>query len=256
MWRGIFVVIIVALGLVPFAPLWAKDDLAAHVLLDVSAAPDAGEFALKSNALLLEWYPKINAILYDPQHPLPYSEIRVVFEPVLILKGAPALAKGNELHVSSEYIKHMPDDFRAMMIHELTHINQHYVFMQMDSGWLVEGIADYVRHKYYEKDIQPTLRLNANGQLTGYTPVDPYFYGLQQAGASLTDRGYLKAYTIASTFLFWLESHKDPQIIHELNVVLSQGKFSNASFPQLTGQTLDELWAEFVAESKKTISAH
>jgi len=227
-----------------------------HVWLDVSHAPDAGEYALKTSALLMEWYPRINDILYNSDHPLPFSEIHVVFEPVLVIKGAPAFARGNELHVNSEYIKRMPDDFRAMMIHELTHINQHYTLIRPDMSWVVEGIADYVRHKFYEKDIRPTLRLTSNAQLTGYAPIDPYFFGLQQSGVSLADRGYLRSYTIASTFLFWLEQRKDPQIVRHLNLSISQGQYSPDLFRQFCGQSLDDLWAAFVTESKPGQTVH
>jgi hypothetical protein len=221
-----------------------------HVLLDVTNAPDAGEYALKTNTLLLEWYPRINALLYDPNHPLPYAEIRAVFEPVLAVKQAPALARGNEIHVNSEYIKHMPDDFRAMVIHELTHVVQHYQFMRPDMGWVVEGIADYVRHKYYEKDIEQTLHLDSNGFLVGYGPSAPYFNGLQQSGVNLTDQGYLRSYTVASTFLFWLETHKDLQIVQHLNGEISQGRYSPDLFYRFCGKSLDDLWAEFVKQSK------
>jgi hypothetical protein len=87
----------------------------------------------------------------------------------------------------------MPDDFRAMLIHELTHVVQHYPHGQADAGWLVEGIADYIRHKYFEKDIQPTLRLDAQGVLYGYAATEPFFHGLQENHTSLADKGYLKS---------------------------------------------------------------
>ena len=221
-----------------------------HVLLDVSYAPDAGDSALKTNALVMDWYPRINDLLYDPGHPLPFMEIRVIFEPALSIKGAAAYVNGNELHVSSEYIKRMPDDFRAMVIHELTHINQHYPGRKADEGWIVEGIADYVRHKYYEKDIQAALRLDANGQMTGYGTADPYFYGLQRAGVSLTEKGYLRSYTVASTFMYWLETHKQPQIVHRLNSALAQGRYTPDLFLRECGESLDDLWKDFVTQSR------
>ena len=231
----------------PPSAMSAPDQPAYRVFLDVSRAPDAGETALKSSALVTEWYPKINEILYGPDHPLPFNAVFVLFIPDVKYI---AYTSGNVIHVSSDYIKVMPDDFGAMLIHELTHVVQHYTIEQPEDGWVVEGMADYVRHKYFEKDIQATLRLNTSGQLYGYTDAEPFFYGLQKLGDSVDERGYLKSYTVASTFLFWLESHKDKQIVRELNLALSRGHYSADLFQQLCGKPLDDLWAEFVADSK------
>ncbi len=225
----------------------AADWPAFRVLLDVSNAPDAGESALRSSALVVEWYPRINAILYAADHPLPFPVVVVSFEPGL---QAPAMTTGNVIHVSSRYIKVMPDDFRAMLVHELTHVVQHYAAVPPDAGWVAEGMADYVRHKYFETDIRETLHLDAQGRLSGYSSAEPFFRSLQDSGVSLTDKGYLKSYTVASTFLFWLEQHKDKDIVHALNIALSEGRYSPELFQTLCNAPLDALWAEFVAASK------
>src|SRR5579862_8147473 len=175
-----------ALMALPPAPAQSATPPDIHILLDVSHAPDAGEFALKTSPLLMEWYPKIDDILFGADHPLPFNFVVVIFEPHM---PVPAETTGNVIHVSADYIKAMPDDFRAMIIHELTHVVQHYPNGVPDSGWLTEGIADYVRHKYFEKDIQPTLHMTAQGQLTGYTNAEPYFKGLQDSGVSLEQKG-------------------------------------------------------------------
>ena len=248
--------LILILVLLPLTSSWAWQGPALRVFLDITEAPDAGDFAVKTNALLVQWAPKINEALYDSSHPLPFPLIVVVFEPTLPVKGAPALATGNQLLVDSNYIHHMPDDYRAMMIHELTHIIQHYPTITETNRWLVEGIADYVRHKLYERDIQPTLRLNDGGRLVGYTTADPFFYNLQVSGVDLTARGYMHAYTVASNFLFWLEKTKDGQIVHRLNLALAQGQYSPDLFRQYCGKSLDDLWGEFVAQSKSAVQNH
>jgi hypothetical protein len=226
------------------------------VLVDISKAPGVEVFAQKSKALCEEWYPRINEILFGAAHPLPFNEIQIVFERKLAMEGAPAYTDGSAIHVWSDYIKTMPDDFRAMMIHELTHVNQHYPSIQKDSAWVVEGIADYVRHKYFEKDIEATLHVDANGRLKGYSVKEPYFYGLERKKVNLDPKGYLKTYTVASTFLFWLESRKDKEIVRRLNVALSEGRYSSKLFQQYCGQPLDTLWREFMTESKRTLPAN
>ncbi|GGC60517.1 basic secretory protein-like protein [Undibacterium terreum] len=229
----------------------AAETPAVHTSLDISKAPDAADYGRKSQTLIEEWYPRINTALFGEGHPLPYDTIQIIFEPVLGIDGAAAYADGGIIHVSSKYIRIMPDDFRAMMIHELSHVNQNYPPSPSENaGWLVEGIADYVRHKYFEKDIQPTLRLDADGKMRGYTKAEPYFYALEHAGVSLQEQGYLKAYTVASTFLYWLESRKDKDIVRKLNLALSRGEYSDKLFETYCGATLDGLWKEFVEESK------
>jgi hypothetical protein len=140
------------------------------------------EFAEPGRVLCEEWYPKINTALFGQDYPLPFKEVKLIFEPS-ISDGmwpwrtvVPAYTDGSTIHVNSDYVaqlhvaqlhKKEPADFRGMLIHELTHVDQHYGNVG-DAGWLVEGIADYVRHKYFEKDIEPRLHLDRNGNLDGF----------------------------------------------------------------------------------------
>ena len=45
--------------------------VSAHALIDVSCADDFKDYALRTRAVMSEWYPKINDILYGPDHALP-----------------------------------------------------------------------------------------------------------------------------------------------------------------------------------------
>jgi hypothetical protein len=239
-------VAVALMGFTVLGPVVAQAQQQLHILLDISSAPDAGDYALKSSPLVMEWYPKINAILYGTDRPLPFNTVVVAFEPGMKVAS---VTSGNVIHVNSARIKVMPDDFRGMIIHELTHVVQQYPPGQNDTGWLTEGIADYIRHKYFENDIQPTLHLNNSGKLYGYRRTEPFFYGLQEAGTSLNEKGYLKSYQVTASFLFWLENHKDKQIVQDLNKKLSQGQYSPELFQQFCGQPLDDLWAAFVTDS-------
>jgi len=223
------------------------DQPAVRALVDAACAADARDYALKSNALVAEWYPKINQELYGAEHKPSYGDILLIFEPDL---KVPAFASRNQIHASCSYIPVMKDDYRAMLIHELSHVVQAYPPAPSGTGWIVEGIADYVRHKYFEKDIKVTLRMNEDGRLYGYGETEPYFHSIQDNRIDLTVNGYQQSYTVASSFLFWLESKKNPKIVQELNLAFSQGTYSPELFRQICGKPLDELWAEFVAASK------
>lgn len=51
------------------------------------------------------------------------------------------------MHIAADWVKSQPNDF-GMVVHELTHLVQRYP--PGSPGWLVEGIADYIRAKYFE----------------------------------------------------------------------------------------------------------
>lgn len=235
-------------GLLMPAPARSAD-APPRVLLDISYAPDAGDFALKTSPLVLEWYARIDAILYGPDHPLPFQVVIVSFQHGLT---HPAFTTENVIHVSADVLRNRKDSYEGMVVHELTHVVQHYPKGPADAGWVVEGIADYVRHQAYEKGIKPTMHLDAQARAYGYGDAEPYFHGLETTGASLKDKGYLKSYTVAASFLFWLETRKDKEIIRHLNQALSQGHYSPDLFRQFCGQPLDDLWAGDVAESEAT----
>jgi hypothetical protein len=229
------------------APVSTLSGASVHAFIDVTCADDFKDYALKSRATAAEWYPRINEVLYGPNHTLPFDTIAILFEPDL---KAPAVTNGNIIRADCNYIKVMPDDYRAMIIHELAHVVQHYWGVPSNASWIVESMADYVRHKYFEKDIRETLRLRENGALFDYIDKQPYFLSLQNGGASLDDEGYLNSYTVGATFLFWLENHKDAQIVRKLNLALGQGTYTTSLFREWCGIPLDDLWAEFVAQSK------
>jgi hypothetical protein len=250
--RKLFTVAVAISSLWAFSPAPAAEQ-PVRVLLDVSFAPDAGDFALKTSPLLLEWYPKINDILYGPDHPLPYNILIVSFQHGL---SYPAFTTENIIHVSADTLRNRQDSYEGMVVHELTHVVQHYPKGQADAGWLVEGIADYIRHEAFEKDIQPTMHLDAQAHAYGYTDKEPYFHSLEKTGTDMREKGYLKSYTVASSFLFWLETRKDKQVVPHLNQALSQGQYTPELFRQFCGQPLDDLWVEYVKDSEADHQSH
>lgn len=224
-----------------------------EVRVNTSKTPNAAPYTGPVTALIQEWYPKINAILFGEGAPLRFTQIKVLFEPKIEmgsdLTEVPAYASGNAIHVNFQYLGQMPDDYRAMLIHELTHVNQQYKEVPEGAGWLMEGIADYIRHKYFEKDIEAKLRLDSGGHLKGYSPDAPFLFSLEMGKARLDDKGYLLSYTVASAFLFWLEERKDKSIVPVLNVDLSKGRYSEKLFQERCGRPLDALWQEFLEQS-------
>ncbi|HEY2573063.1 MAG TPA: basic secretory protein-like protein [Verrucomicrobiaceae bacterium] len=186
------------------------------VEVDISEAPECEAFATRAKLIVEEWYPKINEVLFGAGHPLPVALVRLKFEP---MKGV-AHATADEIHISAEWVtKKAPRDY-GMVVHELTHIVQHY--QGKGEGWLTEGIADYVRHQYFEND-----------------------------GAELKHRinpdksSYQQSYTTAAAFLIWLEEAKDKDIVRKLNAASNDGSYHRELFQRYCGADVDALWKEF-----------
>ena len=79
MTRPVTVLVVVAL-LAP-ATLWSGEAVPFQVSVDISKTPEATPYVGPVRALCEEWYPKINAVLFGKNYPLPFKEVRIVFEP-------------------------------------------------------------------------------------------------------------------------------------------------------------------------------
>jgi hypothetical protein len=106
----------------------------------------------------------------------------------------------------------------------LTHVVQDY--HGKGEGWLTEGIADYIRDRYYEPGVR-------------HLHIDP------------DKSSYRQAYGPAATFLIWLEEHKDKDIVRKLNIASHDGKYSPDLFKEYGGADLDTLWKEFAETYRK-----
>lgn len=130
-----------------------------------------------------------------------------------------AATSDDKIDISANYVCRATNDF-GIVIHELTHVVQAYD-RGGNPGWLVEGVADYIRLTHFE----PQARRPR---------IDP-------ARASYRD-----SYQTTAIFLEWVEKKHDPQLVTELNRAMREGKFQMEIFKGRTGKTLDELWAEFI----------
>jgi len=196
-----------------------------YVGIEYSKAPECKIFAEKSKTVIEEWYPKINEILFGPDHPLPTDSITLVCEPMKPI--AYSDTKKNRIHVSAAFVSTHPEDY-GTVVHELTHIVQHYTKLKRDEVWLQEGIADYIRHKYFEQDIDSLALV-----------VDP-------------DRDtYRKGYRVTAGFLAWLQEHSKPTVIQDLNRGCAEGHCTVDLFLRSCGKDVDTLWSEFTNNLKQ-----
>jgi hypothetical protein len=123
--------------------------------------------------------------------------------------------------ISSKWMHLHPEDI-DVITHEVMHIVQDYG-KSNGPGWLTEGIADYARFKFGVNN--PA----AKWALPVYKPTQKY-----------TD-----AYRVTARFLEWLEETTKPGIVKELDSQLRQHTFTDDTWKQQTGKTLDELWKSY-----------
>src|SRR5436305_3991992 len=109
-----------------------------------------------------------------------------------------AQAAGNRITGSVKFFKAHPDDIGAM-VHETVHCVQLYRG-RGNPGWLVEGVADYIRFFKYE-----------GGKI----------------GIRLTpERAKFDAsYRITAAFLAFVTEKYDPQLVRKLNAAMREGRY-------------------------------
>lgn len=131
-------------------------------------------------------------------------------------KGVAATA-GDTIMVDPRYALSHPDDL-GMIVHEMAHVVQGYP--TYDPGWLVEGIADYVRWFFYE-------------------PTD-------KRPKPNPDRATARdSYQTTGAFLFWASNKYSQDLVPKLHAAFQANTYKEDMFKQITGKTLDELNAEW-----------
>ncbi|OPA72898.1 hypothetical protein BVG16_31485 [Paenibacillus selenitireducens] len=132
-----------------------------------------------------------------------------------------AYADDGMIVVSSKWILNHPWDL-GLLTHELTHIVQSYPRYDDETWWITEGIADYVR----------------------------YVYGPHQEDWKFTEPkktdNYNGGYGVTARFLLWIEQNKNNKVVDILNKQMQQNTFNINDFKDITGQSVEDLWAEYM----------
>ncbi len=188
-------------------------------IVDVTDAPEMREWAEKVAAVCERAYPMINEELkaegFKPPH-LVTMTLKKDFRGV-------AAASGTRITGSVKFFSDHPDDVGAM-VHETVHVVQRYR-SRTNPGWLVEGVADYVRFFKYEP-----------GKLGRINPERARYNG---------------SYRVTAAFLAYLNGTYDQEIVRKLNRVMREGQYREEVFKELTGKTVQELGEEWKATLRR-----
>jgi len=125
--------------------------------------------------------------------------------------------------ISSRWMHLHPEDI-DVITHEVMHIVQDYG-NSTGPGWLTEGIADYARYKFGVNNVA------AKWSLPAYK----------------STQNYDNAYRVTARFLLWMEEKVKPGIVKKLDKELREHTFTDDTWKQLTGKTVDELWKDYSA---------
>ena len=188
---------------------------------DVNDSPKLVEWGKTAKSLIEQWHQRIANLIPTKGFEVP-TEVSLK-----IRKSSRGIGgtSGGHITVSSGWIEKHPEDI-GLVFHELVHVMQDY--KGGGSGWLVEGIADYLRWAIYE------------GKSQDWFPV------------SEKPQGYKDSYQVAGGFFLWLETDAYPGIVNKLNTAIRKHSYTDESwFEKATGRNLDDLWADYIKDRKK-----
>lgn len=196
--------------------------------VDVSAAPDLKEWALKAQKECTEYYPTMVEMLKSDAYKASRQvQFYFVEEESILGPGIPAFAlpADSVIYFRADHIRRNMNDF-GMTIHELCHVVQNYTQTRRNPSWLVEGVADWVRWENWEP-------VNKRRR------VDP------------VRAKYTNGYSDTARFLTWIGATHDKDIVLKLNAAMRTGKYSDAMFKDAGKKEIAELWKDFVATLTK-----
>ena len=207
--------------------------------LEATAAPDLMEWAdTNLRPVVQEWYPKLVAMLPSEGFQAA-TNLSLRFRNDL--GGTPASTSGGRVNMNSGWFRRERErEALGSVVHELVHVVQNYGRARRANpnatrtpGWLVEGMADYIRWFLYEPETK---------------------------GAEITERNLARArydasYRITGNFLNWVAQNHDQEIVRKLNAAAREGRYAEQLWKDWTGKTLPELGEEWKKANEERINA-
>jgi hypothetical protein len=174
----------------------------------------------------LEWYPKIVDLLPSEGYIAP-QRFSITFRKDG--RGV-AFASGNRITCAGPWFsRNLEGEAVGAVVHEMVHVVQQYRRVRggnPNPGWLVEGLADYIRWHLYEP---------ANKRRRIRPDRDKYD----------------GSYHVTAALLAHVMEHHDKDAVKKLNAAMRQGKYSDDLWKQYTGKTAEELWADYLKTLEK-----
>ena len=195
----------------------------AGIAIDCSETPELKDWVeTKLRPALETWYPKIVEMLPSDGYRAPARltvTIKKEMEGVAYTSGTRVVCAG------PWFKRNLEGEAVGAVVHELVHVVQQYGRTRgnPNPGWLVEGVADYIRWFLFEP-----ARLRPRPD---------------RARAKYTD-----SYRVTAAFLNYLMETRDDQLVKRLNAAMRQGRYRPELWKELAGKTVDELWTQYAED--------
>ncbi len=190
--------------------------------LDLAQAPDLKAWAEERLRPAIDaWYPILRDSLASDGFTAP-KQFSITIKPMEGVAGT----MGTSVEVSAEWIRSQlkrPEWNEAVgsIIHELVHVVQQYKGAG-NPGYLVEGVADYLRWFHFEPvEHRPKLRNPARAR-------------------------YSDSYKTTAGFLEYVARNHDHEFVVKLNAAMRQGRYNAGLWRECAGMSIQELWQEYV----------
>ena len=223
----------------PVLQTFASADGRIHYTIDLTGAPDLTEWSAKAlRPVVEEWYPKIVALLPSDGYE---ATNNITLRYRTDMGKIPATADPAGVNLNAPWFRgELQREARGAVVHELVHVVQRYWQVRRGSspakpnpGWLVEGIADYVRWFLYE----------------------PQTKGAEITAGNIAKANYDSSYRITANFLNWATQTYDKDLVRKLNAAAREGRYDETLWKEWTGKTVQELGAEWKKFNEQRISS-
>jgi hypothetical protein len=198
-----------------------------EIAFDTTDAPELKAWVdEKLKPVCAEWYPKIVEMLPSDDYQAP-RRFSIVFEKDM--RGVAYTGGRRVVCAVPWFSANLEGEAAGAVVHELVHVVQQYGRARRGErppGWMVEGLADYIRWFLYEPE---NLRPRPNPDRAHYTD----------------------SYRTTAAFLNHIVNEHDKDCIRKFNAAMRDGEFSDDLWKEYTGKTADELWEEYVAKLRQ-----
>ncbi len=199
-----------------------------EITIDTTETPDLSDWARDELApLVKEWYPKLVEMMPSEGYEAP-KQFAIVFS--ANMQGV-ASTGGTRVKCAANWMRqNLKGEAKGAIVHEMVHVVQQYNRARRSGrnttrtpGWVVEGIADYVRWFLYE----------------------PESHGAEITGRRVASARYDASYRVSANFINWVSNTYDKELLKQLNTAAREARYSEDLWKEWTGRNLEELGAEW-----------
>lgn len=208
-----------------------------QIIIDTTETPDLADWATKELApVVKEWYPKLVAMLPSDGYEAP-TRVSITFS--ANMQGVAATGGTRVRCAAAWFRQNLKGEAKGAIVHELVHVVQSYGNARRNNpnatrtpGWVVEGIADYIRWFLYE----------------------PQTRGAVITSRNIANARYDASYRVSANFIDWVTNTYDKDLVAKLNAAAREGRYSEDLWKTATGRTVQELGDQWKAGLEQRIA--